>query len=152
MRDPAVYIGLVVLDPQYLRRSPAGEGRVCRYLNKPVASDYPVHFLDLGCCSLVTPNYRIAQDVIVLIEHDKTVHLSRNADALNVVFAHAACRHDSLYRIYHRICPVLRLLFGIAVFGLIHGIFYRLGGDNASLFVKQDCLCTARTAVHAYNV
>ena len=81
-----------------------------------------VHPCDFVCCSLVAPDDGLSQHVVILIQHYQTVHLSRNADALDIVLVYAALRHYSLDGVDHRACPVSGVLFSVAVFRLIHWV------------------------------
>ena len=148
----AVYLGFVVLDPEDLCSSPACEGRVCCDLDQLVAADDAVHLLNLSCGTLIAPDDGGTEHLVILVQHNKTVHLTGDTDTLYVFLLNAALSHNSLDGLGHGICPVSGILLCIAVLRLVHGVFYRLGGDNCTLFVKEDCLGTAGTAVHAYNI
>ena len=118
-----VYLGLIVLYPEYLCSSPACKCGIGCDINKLFSADDAVHLLNLGSCSLVAPDYRLTENIVVLVQHNETVHLSRDTDTLYVLLLNTALSHNSLYGLDHCVCPVRRILLRIAVLGLIHGIF-----------------------------
>ena len=71
-----VIFRLLVLYPKDLCGSPACKSRVCGYLDKLFPADFLVHFLDFIGSSLIAPDDRLSDDLIVFIEHNKSVHLS----------------------------------------------------------------------------
>ena len=129
-----VHVRLVVPYPQDLCGSPAGERRVSGDLHQLFSAHNTVHFVHFRSGALVAPDDGLPQDVVVLVQHDQTVHLSGNTDALDLFLGHAALGHNGLDGADHGILPVRRILFCIAVFRLIHGIFDGGTRHNGAVF------------------
>ena len=144
-----IYVRFVVPYPQDLCGSPAGQCRIGSDLHQLFPTDNTVHFLDLCGGTLVAPDDRLPQNLIFLVQHDQTMHLSGNANALDLLFCHTAFGDNGLNGSDHCSFPVCRILFCVAVFRLIHGIFYRRTCHNGAVFPKQYSFGTAGTAVHA---
>src|SRR5699024_9406172 len=117
-----VVFRLVVLYPKYLSSRPAGERRVSGYLDELFSSQKLIHLVYFICGSLVAPDYRTPYHLVLLVEHYKAVHLSRKSYALYVLFVDSAYCHYSLDGVDDCVGPVLRVLLGIAVLRLIHGV------------------------------
>ena len=119
-----VDLRLVVPDPQNLCSCPSGQCRICGDFHELLLTGRAVHLVHFRNCPLVAPDDGVPQHLIVLVQHDQTVHLSGDADAFDFLFRSTALCDYCLNGLDHGIFPVCRILFCIAVFRLIHGIFH----------------------------
>ena len=151
---PAFFIifRLVISDPQNFGCCEACHSRIGCNLNHTFCADFICHFLAFLCGTLVTPDNGIADNLIIFIQHHETVHLTGQADSFDLVFRDTAFLHDSFDSCKSGFTPVSRILFSVAVFRLIHGIFYCMGSDNFSEFIKQNCFCTACSQIHTNEI
>jgi len=78
--DPREGLGLVVAQPEELRRREAGQGAVASQRDQALEPDALFDLRALGGRALVVPEDRRADRVAVLVEHDEPVHLPRPAD------------------------------------------------------------------------
>jgi len=83
-RDARVDIGLVAPQPEYLRRGEAGEGTVAGQPNQTLEADSSFDLRALGAGALVVPEHRRTQHLVVIVQADQTVHLTREADATHI--------------------------------------------------------------------
>ena len=74
-------IRLIFFHPENLRCGKACKCNVCGILGEFFFSDYGVQIIGLFCGTAVVPEDRRADDVIVLIQDDKAMHLAAEADA-----------------------------------------------------------------------
>ena len=107
VRDPRIRLGLVVPQPEELRRREAGQRAVPGQLDQPLEADALLDLGALGRGALVVPEDRRAQHLLVLVERDEAVHLAGEADrrGLDVEVGE---------RGLGRAPPVLRILLGPA--------------------------------------
>ena len=71
-----IVIGLVVFYPHYLCGSKAGYGGICRYFNKSVVSYLFGYLNNFFCCTLIAPDNAVSDNFVILVQHNKSVHLS----------------------------------------------------------------------------
>ncbi len=79
----------------------------------------PIMFFDIAAFfsgSLVAPDYRRTEDIVVFVEHNKTVHLSRYADSYDVILVYSALLHNSADSFKHGVLPVGGILLCPTVF------------------------------------
>ena len=143
---------LMIAHPENFGRSTASQRGVCCDFDQTLCADFFGNFRALRSGSLVAPDDGTAQDLAVFIEHDKTVHLSGQADALDILGRNAGLLHDGADGPERRIAPVSRFLLCVAVFGLIKGILDGVGGDDLAGLIKQYGLGAAGTEVYADNI
>ena len=135
----------VVAHPQNLRSRKARHGRVGRDFDQALFAHFFRQFFAFFGGTLVAPDNGTAQHFAFFIQHDKSVHLPGNAQPADIRRIHAALRNDRPDGLRRRVPPILRVLFGPAVLGLVHGIFHGFMRDHIAFGIKQHGFGAAGT-------
>ena len=140
---------LVIPHPQNLAGGKAGQRRVGGQLDQAFLADPLVDFFALFGRASITPQDSRTQDLIVLIQHHKRVHLTGNADALDVRRLDGAVAQHLGNAVAYGVPPVVRVLLCPAVLRLLHGIFISCTCDHTARGVKQRGLGARSADVNA---
>ena len=82
----------------------------------------------------------------------RSVHLTGDAETLDICAVHTAFRDNGAERFNGGIPPIERFLFRPAVFFLIHRIFNCLGGNYIAVHIKKNGFGTAGTKVYTDQI
>src|SRR6185503_14041768 len=92
----------------------------------------------------VAPDNGGAYNLLMLIEQDGAVHLTRQTDTRNLFGEHHTVCQDTMYRCLCRTPPVARILFRpTGLWGGKSCVLNRCRGDNATSLVNNDCATSA---------
>ena len=136
MRAFGVIFRFVVAHPENFGRSETGERRICRDFNQAFFADFCRDFFAFLRCALVAPDNRRTDYFIVLVEHDKPVHLTGKSHALDVFRVDFRFGNHLLNCMQRSIIPVLRILFCPAVLRLVQRIFFAGGSHRLHGFIE----------------
>jgi hypothetical protein len=133
--------GLVIAEPENFGSGETGQGRIGDHADQfgPPAGA-ALQLVALGRRSLIVPQQRAANDLVVLVEKNRAVHLAREADRLDVSrfeFGFLDDRADGLDR---GLPPVFRLLLAPQRLGVVRGVEARGLGQDFPLFVDRQRL------------
>ena len=112
--DAAPVIGLVLADPQKLRKREIGKCGIAGKLDDASGAQLLIDLLTLRFGANVAPDQRGANDVISIVEHHSAVHLAGEADARDVITAQARLLERLSNREAAGSPPVLGILLGPA--------------------------------------
>ena len=133
-------IGLVLPDPDQLRRRETGERVVAGDRDQPLPPDSLANQVAFGGGALVVPQDGGAQDLIGLVQEHRPVHLSGQADRDHLVGAHARRGEDLADGGYRRVPPQLRRLLAPERLRDLEGVFGGADCAYGSRLVDQDSL------------
>lgn len=142
----------MILDPEDLGCGESCHCRICCNGYELIIADQIGQLCRFLSCTLVAPDDGGTDDLIVLIEHYQSVHLTRKSDAADLRRIDGSfCDHlaDSHFG---RLPPVARILFRPAVEGCIEGILAGSRRNRSTVQVKQYGLGSAGSYVAAYKV
>ena len=124
--------------PPDLRESEARQRRVGGELNQPAGADLLRDFAAFFAGALIAPDNRWAQHVVVLIQKDEAVHLTRQADRVNLAGLRTAFREAFGDGEACRSPPVPRVLLRPANLRRAHGsMLCRCAADDAPRLIDQ---------------
>ena len=143
-------IRLIFFHPENLRCGKACKCNVCGVLGEFFFSDYGVQIIGLFCGTAVVPEDRRADDVIVLIQDDKAMHLAAEADAGYLGFVYVFYQlADSLFAL---LPPVFRFLLRPAWMREIQRILSRYNIYNFAFLVHQKQFDSGSTKVNTNKI
>ena len=140
-----VIFRLVILYPHYLCGCKACYSRVCGDSDKSVVT-YLFGYLDnFLTCTLIAPDNAVSDYLVILVQHYKSVHLSRKTYALYLVCGNSALCNYVTDTVNAGVPPVRRILLGIAVAGSVKRIKRRC--NRCAVLAEKHCFCTGRTYI-----
>ena len=84
MAAGTIVLSFMIPDPEDLGRCESGQGWICCNINETLRSDAGRNLLAFLPSPLITPDDSRPDDLIFLIQHNQTMHLSRKADSLDI--------------------------------------------------------------------
>ena len=146
---PRPHVGLVIADPDELRRGEAGQRVVAGDRDEPLRADCGTDRVALGGGPLVVPQDGRAEHAVGVVEQHQPVHLAGQPDRLDVVAGDARGGQDGPDRGHGPVPPGGRVLLAPERVGRAEAV---LGGadpaDRAGL-VDEDGLGRRRRDVDA---
>ena len=146
--NPCEILRFLIFYPQNLGRGKTGKGDIRRVLRELFLSDNVVQIVALLKSPSVIPQKRRTDDLILIIQYHKPMHLPAEADACYLIFIRL--RHklpDSLHGLG---IPVLRILLRPPRIREINRILSGNNLSNLPLPVHQQQLYRAGAQVNAY--
>ena len=130
---------LVVPQPEDFRGGEAGQRRVGDQLDQVrTAAGAALDFLALGGGPLIVPEDGAANDLVVLVEKHRAVHLAREPDRLDVGRFELGLGHRLADRADRRLPPIVRVLLAPKRLGEVAGVgLHGRGEDRAPLVDGQ---------------
>ena len=143
-------LGFVLADPEKFGEREVGESRIRGELDDSLRADLAVQFAALVLGAHVAPDQSRTHHPVLIIEHDRAMHLAGESDAGNVIGAEARLGQGFANRQPAGPPPVFRLLLGPANFRRSEwGMFLGGRGRHPALFVEDQRACAARADVDA---
>ena len=142
----------MVPHPDQFGKCEARQRGVRRNPDQVLISDLGRNLFALLGRPLITPDDGGTDHLVILIQHNQTVHLTTDTQRHNVFLIDAALEKHRMDRAYRSVVPVFRILFRPAVLRLIKRIFHRCRADAFTVLVKQYCLCTGCSQVDPKQV
>ena len=71
----------------------------CSKLDKSCSTDFLCDFITFLCSSLVTPDNGRSDNLTILIQHNKTMHLTGNTNALDIISSYALLLNNLFYSV-----------------------------------------------------
>src|SRR5712664_1950773 len=131
--------GFVLADPKQFCEREIRQGRIASELNQPFLADFGAQIAALLFGANVAPDQRGADDASLLVEHDRAVHLTGEADAGDFFGAKAGTRDGFANRDAGGTPPVFGVLLGPTDLRRSEGlVFFRRGGDDAAVAINDD--------------
>ena len=102
--------GLMLLDPEDLRRSESRQGIVAGNLDQIFATDARANLVAFIAATLIVPEDRGPEDLSFIVEQDESVHLAGQANRLDGFAGGTGERADDA--VQSGVPPLARILFG----------------------------------------
>ena len=132
---------LVIPQPEDLRRREAGQGGVGHQLDQiGAAADALFHLGAFGGGPLVVPEDRPANDLVVLVEEHRAVHLARQPDRANRGRLEFRLGHRLADRADRGLPPILGVLLAPERLGEVARVGLHGGGQDRALLVDGQRL------------
>ena len=129
---------LMIAHPENFRGGEARQRGIGGDLDQPLRAHALGDLVALRLCALIAPNDGGAQHLALLVQHDQTVHLARNAQRNDLRRVHGAFAQHRADGGDRRVPPIGRILLRPAVLRLIHRILHRGGGHDRAALIEQD--------------
>ena len=144
---------LMGANPHQLGQREVGEGWIRGQFDQPLLTDGLVEHAALLRGSLVTPDQGGAEDFFVLVEQDRAMHLSRQADCRDFAAGCAGLPQQPGDRLLACVPPVARVLLCPSILGRgKRRVLMRRRPEHGALFVNEKRARTARAYVDADDV
>ena len=83
--DPCKVLWLILFHPEDLRRGKSGERNIRSVLRQLLFADHIIQIIAFLCGSAIVPEDGRADHLILLVQNDKSMHLSSKADACHLI-------------------------------------------------------------------
>jgi len=141
--------GFAFADPKQFCEREICQRRIAGELNQALLADFGGHVAALLFCAHVAPDQSGTNDASLLIQYDRAVHLSGEADASNFFGAEIGARDGFTNRDAGGTPPILGVLLGPTDLLRSEGlVLFRGGRDHAATAIDDDGARSSGTNVN----
>ena len=136
-------VRLIFSHPEDLRRGKTGKSDICSVFRKFILSYSIIQILNLLSSTSVIPQNCRADDIVIFIQSNQTVHLTTETDSLHLALV-ALCS-KFFQTCYALLKPVLRLLLRPAGMRKIQWVLLRYNLMDLPVLIHQqklNCGCS----------
>ena len=143
--DAGVVCGFVIAHPEDFGSLEPGQSRITRDGEESFSADFLGDFGALCCGTLIVPQQGRADDGVGVVEEDRAVHLTGQADAADVCRVDAT--DDGADCLLGATPPIRGVLFAPERLWGRNGVLGESAGDNGTFAITDDCFGAGRSDI-----